>query len=132
MKREEELVFETIFANKLDDIAEYIQAEANLNISRHGNWDTGFLAQHVIIEKPNKETRIVRWTAPYGFSVEYGSEPHMPPVDAIERWVIRKLGKKGKEAKSMAWAISYSIKAHGTEAHPFLRPAIQAAKAKYG
>jgi hypothetical protein len=42
----------------------------------------------------------------YGEPVEMGSGPHFPPIEPIQFWVEKKLGKEGKEAKSIAWAIA--------------------------
>jgi len=39
----------------------------------------------------------------------------MPPVEAIEYWVVRKLGVSGPEASSVAFAIANAIKARGTK-----------------
>jgi hypothetical protein len=63
---------------------------------------------------------LVGTPALYGESVEYGTEPHFPPVDAIQHWVEGKLHLSGKEAKSVAWAIAIKIADVGTEgAHMF-------------
>jgi len=59
--------------------------------------------------------------------VEYGRDPSekMPPVDVIERWVVRKgIERKGKASRQAAWAIAKYIQKHGTEPHPYLRPAV--------
>lgn len=46
-------------------------------------------------------------------SVETGSKPHMPPVDAITAWA---------EAKGInPWALAMSIKKKGTQANPFVQ-----------
>ena len=58
--------------------------------------------------------------------VEYGRDPSekMVPVDVIERWVVRKgIERKGKASRQAAWAIARFIQKHGTEPHPYLRPA---------
>ena len=53
--------------------------------------------------------------AGYAEYVEYGTRPHMPPVDAITPWAIM----HGIDP----WRLAYHIKHHGTKAHPFMRPA---------
>ena len=81
----------------------------------------------------------------YAQFVEEGRGPGgMPPVDDIEQWILRKGRRRDKEGKSAlasaavfsgksekvlarraAWAISKSIKDHGTKPHPFLKPAYE-------
>ena len=58
--------------------------------------------------------------------VEYGTDPRekMPPVDVIERWVVRKgIARKGKASRQAAYAIAKFIQTHGTKPQPYLRPA---------
>jgi len=58
--------------------------------------------------------------------VEFGTDPRerMPPVETIERWVVRKgIERKGKASRQAAWAIAKFIQKRGTEPHPYLRPA---------
>jgi hypothetical protein len=50
----------------------------------------------------------------YGWPVEKGRKPgKMPPVDAIELWVKRKIGA-GADSRQIAWAIARSIASKGT------------------
>lgn len=58
----------------------------------------------------------------YGIDVEKGTGPHMPPVDALRQWAIKR-GMPGAE-----WAIAMKIKKHGTKAHPFFEPGIENSK----
>ena len=74
-------------------------------------WEVGYDAEH----------------APY---IEFGTRPHTPPFGPIYKWCTRKLNLHDKEAKKAAWAIINTIKNHGTEEHPYLRPAIQAIRNK--
>lgn len=58
----------------------------------------------------------------YAEPVERGRRPgKMPPVDAIEYWVIRKgIAAPGPESRATAWLIARAIGAHGTKgAHMF-------------
>ena len=54
--------------------------------------------------------------APYAAAVHEGTQPHMPPVDALTPWA----NKKGISP----WALAMSIKKKGTKANPFLTRAI--------
>ncbi len=62
----------------------------------------------------------------YGPFVEFGSRPHMPPIDAIKLWCLRVLGDE-----SAAWPIAMKIKEEGTPAQPFLFPAAEHERPKY-
>lgn len=53
--------------------------------------------------------------APHAPIVEYGSRPHMPPVEPLILWCRRKLGLSEKEAKRAGWAIAMHIREHGTK-----------------
>ena len=48
--------------------------------------------------------------------IEFGSPPHMPPVDKIKEWCIDK-----GIPKRAAFPIALGIKAKGTRAQPFIR-----------
>jgi len=81
--------------------------------------------------------------ANYAEFVEYGRKAGgMPPVDDLYQWVKRKHRRSKKNsalkaaaafsgknedhlARSAAWAIAVWIKKHGTQAHPFLKPAYE-------
>lgn len=51
-------------------------------------------------------------TADQADYVEFGTRPHMPPVDAITAWA------RSKGANP--WAVAYGIAKHGTRKQPFL------------
>ena len=53
----------------------------------------------------------------YAADVEYGTGPHTPPSDAIERWIK----KKGIPSKAL-WPIIKTIEKRGTKAQPFFKP----------
>jgi hypothetical protein len=55
--------------------------------------------------------------SPHAAIVEYGSRPHMPPVDAIALWVQRKFQMSEAQARKVAWAVAMSIKKNGTKPH---------------
>ncbi len=110
----------------LDEIADFIFTESQENIVKKGAIDEGTLLKSGNINRKFLEKEIV-YSAPYAAFVEFGTEPHMPPVEPLEQWAKRKLGQEG-----IGWAIAKKIAKEGTEPKPFLRPAIDAAKAKYG
>lgn len=59
----------------------------------------------------------------YGRMVEEGTVPHMPPPQAIERWVK----KKGLPSSAL-WPIIQTIKKKGTRAQPFFVPGWEASQ----
>lgn len=50
----------------------------------------------------------------YGKFLDSGTQPHMPPVEPIQRWIE----KKGLDLN--AWAVATNIKKFGTKAQPFM------------
>ncbi len=48
----------------------------------------------------------------YGVFLDSGTQPHMPPVDAIKEWA----DNKGLNA----WGVAMNIKKYGTKPQPFL------------
>ncbi|QQE80929.1 HK97 gp10 family phage protein [Alicyclobacillus sp. SO9] len=58
----------------------------------------------------------------YGPYVEYGTRPHMPPVDALKSWTAKKfrLARESKANKRAAWALAMKIKRSGTRPNPFM------------
>jgi hypothetical protein len=51
----------------------------------------------------------------YAAAVEFGTKPHFPPLEAIQRWVhLKGLAASESEEKSIAFAIARKIAARGT------------------
>ena len=108
----------------LDLIADEIFSLSQENIIKNGSFDQGTLLRSGNVIRNKLEKQIV-YSVPYAVAVEFGSAPHMPPVDPLIGWVGRKLGKSGKEGKSIGWAIAKKIQKEGQIARPFLRPALE-------
>lgn len=120
------------FFDKLDaglmDVAELILADSQDKVPV----DEGMLKKsgHINDSYLNKE---VVYDAPYAVFVEFGTSPHMPPLQPIEDWVRRKrsdLGVKDGEIKKVARAIQMKISKYGTKPQPFLRPAYDDAQVR--
>ncbi|GAB3451581.1 hypothetical protein [Insolitispirillum peregrinum] len=79
----------------------------------------GTLAQSIFAEEPviQAETVIGVVGSPLAYAgpVELGSRPHTPPLEPIKDWVELKLGLRGEQADSVAQAIRWKIRAHGTK-----------------
>lgn len=52
----------------------------------------------------------------YGPYVEYGTRPHMPPIEALVDYA--------KYRGLPVWALAMAIKKHGTKPHPFFWPVV--------
>ena len=59
----------------------------------------------------------------YASHVEFGTKPHYVSGKMLESWSQRKLGNKGA-----GWAVAKKIAKVGTEAQPFMRPALDQVK----
>jgi len=103
--------------------------ESQKNLATSGSIDRGTLLKSgKIIFRPLESE--ITYPVPWAVSIEYGRTPgSMPPVASIEGWVKRKLSVK--DPKSVAWAIAKKIKEEGTQAKPFLRPAIEKVKREF-
>ncbi len=55
----------------------------------------------------------------YGSDVEYGTSPHMVGAEALKGWSKRVLGDE-----NAAYAVARKISKFGTDAQPFMRPAL--------
>ncbi len=79
----------------------------------------GSVTSQNILPKPTEnDVALVGTNLKYAAATEYGSRPHMPPVDALKTWAKRHLG-----SEDAAWPLALSIKKKGTKAQPFMRPA---------
>jgi hypothetical protein len=72
----------------------------------------------------------IRYTAPHAIWVEYGTDPHYPPLDPLIKWAKHKLQKNDKEAVSIACMIRNKIAKEGTEPRYFLTQAVSSVMAK--
>lgn len=61
---------------------------------------------------------LVATNVTYAPHVEFGTKPHMPPLQPIMDWLAAKVGSSGKELRDHAERIAWSIYAHGTKANP--------------
>lgn len=115
------------------DFMQYMFTRSQENIIESGSSDTGGLLISGIPPHIEGDEIKFSYDAPHAVPIEYGTDPHMPPVAPIIRWVQRKLGVfNKKKASRIAWAIAMNIKKNGTDAKPFLRPAKNDTVVAYG
>lgn len=118
------------FADKVSRrVAERIYEESQKNIEEMDIIASGHLKRSGFVGKLSDGVWVVKYYMPYSSFIEYGTEPHMPPVEPLIEWAKIKLGMDEKEAKKVAWAIAMKIAKEGTKPRPFLRNAIDAVKA---
>ncbi len=73
----------------------------------------------------------MEYTAVHAMDVEFGSDPKKVKVSILAQWAIRKLGMKKSIAWSFAKRLSKKIEREGILPHPFLRPSLSDAVAKF-
>ncbi len=113
------------FDQGLDDLVDHIFAKSQELVPV----DESTLKKSGGVNRKYLEKEIV-YLAPHAAPVEFGSKPHMPPVEPLIGWCRRVLRMNEKEAKATAWKIAMRIKERGTEARPYLRPACDQAASK--
>ena len=65
----------------------------------------------------------------YAVPVEMGTKPHMPPVAPLVLWAQQKLGVRGDEALSAAYAVARKIARRGTEGQFMFRDTFESNEA---
>ena len=71
--------------------------------------------------------------------IEFGTMPHMPPVEALVKWVDKNFDTQSdtvgvsheEESMAGAWALAMKIKNEGTPPRPYLYPAVEKVKPEY-
>ena len=62
----------------------------------------------------------------YAGAVEYGRKAgRMPPPDELGEWAYKKLRIRDRKlARAAGWGLAKQIAKHGTQPHPFFKPAV--------
>jgi len=116
---------------ELNEIADFIFSKSQENIVEYGAIDEATLLKSGYVNRQFLEKEI-GYSAPYAGHVDFGTDPHMPPVAPLIAWVKRKFSVPDKQATRIAWAIAKTIERDGSEPRPFFRDALQQGKIKYG
>ena len=116
--------FEKVLDKAVAVISQKVFEESQRNIVSMGVTDTGFLLRSGLIRR-GPGGHVISYSAPYAWQVEKGRLPgSMPPVEALEKWVERKLRVPRKDVRKAAWGVAMKIKHYGTQPHPFVEEAI--------
>jgi len=123
-------IFYKIIDRIMDNIIDEIFYLSQVNIKRNNSIDEGTLLKTGYVNRRFLDKQII-YPVLYADYIEYGTRPHMPPVDALIGWVRRKLRVDESKARSIAWSIAKHIKKYGTEPKPYLRPAMYQVQHNY-
>ena len=100
-----------------------VETAAKHNITANGTTNLGQLVNSIWWEVALLSNGIIGgWVlvgAKYGGYVEFGTKPHMPPVEPLKQWAKRKL-----KDESLGYAVALKIKREGTQPKPYLYPAL--------
>lgn len=102
--------------------------EAKRELAANGSMGFSTLLNSIRPERPAPLTRDVKAGAAYARHVEDGTRPGyrgLPPTRPLAEWLRIKHGLSEREAKRRAFGLARYLQAHGTAAHPFMRPAFQ-------
>lgn len=88
---------------------------------RNAPVDIGILRRSINLYPiiPNAIRYILADGVEYGVDVEYGSSPHYVPIEPLKGWAKRVL-----HDENAAYAVRAKIAKFGTNASPFMRPAL--------
>lgn len=122
-----------IFDEFMREVVDEIMVEAQNNLLENESVVTGQLLGSKYVKKLGECDYEFGFDCPYAGFVEYGTAPRqkMPPVEKLTQWAKIKFGLAYHEARKVAWRVAKWIKEHGTQPHPFVRPAIYKVISKY-
>ena len=121
------------FDKQMDAYIDRVFQLSQEKLIEDGKVDTGNLLQSGNVNRKLLDKEIV-YATPYADVIEFGRLPGtMPPVQALVKWIQRKLGiKNKKQAKKVAWAIAMAIKNRGMDASPYITPSFKQANQEFG
>lgn len=87
--------------------------------------DTGRLKTSIKLfpSAPGAKSYVLADGVDYGIHVEFGTSPHYVSATHLKKWAKRVLGNEGA-----AFAVAKKIAMKGTEAQPWMRPALDQVK----
>ena len=120
-KLEQEVLLE--LTRNMQKACMLVETDAKHNITANGTTNLGQLVNSIWWEVAMLSNGIIGgWVlvgAKYGGYIEFGTKPHMPPVEPLKQWAKRKLHDEG-----LGYAVALKIKREGTKPKPYLYPAL--------
>lgn len=124
------------FADVLDDLPDELETAAIRGVRSAALRAVGFIVEEIDNGKPYPPVNTgalrqsIKWSplpkgaavfsdAPHFPFMEYGTRPHMPPVEPLVVWATRKFQVGEKEARAIAWAVAIKISREGIEPRGF-------------
>lgn len=126
-----------VFLDAMDDVMnDFIDRVLELCIQSlidDGKVDTAQLIKTANVNRGYLVKQLV-FPVNYASIVNYGRQANsqMPPPDALENWVRRKLGVPSKDVKRVAFAIAKSIAERGIQPTFFLENSVETARSEFG
>lgn len=122
----------------LDEYGEYIAQQMKANLESDGSNASGELSNSItyVYEREGETLSVCISLLDYWKYLNYGTKPHFPPVNAIEKWIevkrivpqVRAL-PDGKTylptVRQLAFLIARSISEKGTEGTQFFDKAVE-------
>jgi len=99
---------------------QYIQNEARQRAGGPPIVFTGYMARNLKVIHNQPLRGVVYAGAKYSPGVEYGTGPHLVPIEQLRRWARLKL-----KDESAAYPIQKKILRRGTDKHPWFYPAVE-------
>jgi hypothetical protein len=116
----------------LEEIIQFIFTASQQNIVKNNSFGvTGNLFGDAEIIR-GRLTRSIIYKAFYADFIEFGTGPHPISSEVLVEWCEKKFGLSEEDAKHVAFLVARKIRTKGIEAKPFGRPALNAAKERYG
>ena len=109
---------------EVKDLLIRIGTEITNEAKKEAPVSSGELRQSIQIHEKDSQRIILGTKKEYAAPVEYGTEPHYPPIAPLKKWVRRKLGVE----EDVAYAVQQKIGQEGTEPNPFMGRAIGTVK----
>jgi len=119
--KEAEEIIQRFIDTFVEEYAKSIQWNAKVNLTINKSIGFGDLRENIKIEKTSKGYNVVA-DRHYASAVEYGTFPHWVPLKALEKWAMRKFGRK-----DVAYFVQKKIAEKGTKAKPYMEPAVESA-----
>lgn len=118
-------VKENLKKNVLDFLRN-VAVELSNEMKREAPVFRGRLRQSIQVLNTDHNGVYVGTRLKYASDIQFGTEPHLVPIEPLKVWARRKLG-----LERLAYAVQHKIAEEGTEPNPFVTRAVNNLKRKY-